>query len=180
MQEEFYRIKRLPPYVFAEVNRLKADRDKVMKSLGKFGAAETALAPDGLRIAATEGDGRHPNVQVEPAFQRGLFEIQDEGSQLAALMVGAKPGEQVLDLCAGAGGKTLALAATAPTSSAAVRAVENSTPWPADSSAPVRAARTTKTAMRGRTSVSQSPTTPSARPPTDAARACVRTSDMAP
>ncbi len=74
-------------------------------------ATETAFAPDGLRIPATHGDGRHPNVQVEPAFQRGLFEIQDEGSQLAALMVGAKPGEQVLDLCAGAGGKTLALAA---------------------------------------------------------------------
>ncbi|SDB43933.1 RsmB/NOP family class I SAM-dependent RNA methyltransferase [Bauldia litoralis] len=101
----------LRPPLDLRVNRLKADRDKVMKSLGKLGAAETTFAPDGLRIAATEKDGRHPNVQVEPAFQRGLFEIQDEGSQLAALMVGAKPGEQVLDLCAGAGGKTLALAA---------------------------------------------------------------------
>ena len=46
-----------------------------------------------------------------PAFQKGWFEVQDEGSQLAALMVGAKAGEQILDLCAGAGGKTLALAA---------------------------------------------------------------------
>ena len=50
-------------------------------------------------------------MQVEPGFQKGWFEVQDEGSQLAALMVGAKPGEQVLDLCAGAGGKTLAIAA---------------------------------------------------------------------
>ena len=43
-----------------------------------------------MRIAPTVGDGRHPNVQVEPAFQKGWFEVQDEGSQLAALMVGAQ------------------------------------------------------------------------------------------
>jgi 16S rRNA (cytosine967-C5)-methyltransferase len=64
-----------------------------------------------LRIAPVEGARRHPNVQAEEAFQRGRFEIQDEGSQLCALLVGTKPGEQVLDFCAGAGGKTLALAA---------------------------------------------------------------------
>jgi 16S rRNA (cytosine967-C5)-methyltransferase len=93
------------------VNRLKADRPKVLKALAKFAATETPFSPDGLRIAPTVGDTRHPNVQVEPAFQKGWFEIQDEGSQLAALMVGAKAGEQVLDLCAGAGGKTLALSA---------------------------------------------------------------------
>ena len=46
-----------------------------------------------------------------PAYLKGLIEVQDEGSQLAALLAGAKPGEQVLDLCAGGGGKTLALAA---------------------------------------------------------------------
>ena len=57
-------------------------------------------------------DGRHPNVQAEPAFQKGWFEIQDEGSQVAAELAGAKPGMQVLDFCAGAGGKTLALAAS--------------------------------------------------------------------
>src|SRR5262249_12768712 len=50
-------------------------------------------------------------VHAEPAFIKGLVELQDEGSQLAALLAGAKPGEQVVDLCAGAGGKTLALAA---------------------------------------------------------------------
>ena len=92
------------------VNRLKADRTKVLKALSRFGAAETPFSPDGLRIAETQGEGRHPNVQNEPAFQKGWFEVQDEGSQIAALMTGAKPGEQVLDLCAGAGGKTLALA----------------------------------------------------------------------
>jgi 16S rRNA (cytosine967-C5)-methyltransferase len=50
-------------------------------------------------------------VQVEPSFQKGWFEVQDEGSQIAALAAAVKPGEQVLDLCAGAGGKSLALAA---------------------------------------------------------------------
>ncbi len=81
------------------------------KALAQFGAAPTPHALDGLRIAPTEKDGRHPNVQVEPGFQKGWFEIQDEGSQLAALMVAAKPGEQILDFCAGSGGKTLAIAA---------------------------------------------------------------------
>jgi 16S rRNA (cytosine967-C5)-methyltransferase len=101
----------LRPPLDMRVNRLKADRDKVVKALARYGATVTPHSPDGIRIAPTEGDGRHPNVQVEPAFQKGWFEVQDEGSQLAALLVGAKAGEQVLDLCAGAGGKTLALAA---------------------------------------------------------------------
>ncbi len=56
-------------------------------------------------------DAKSPAVHAEPAYLKGLIEIQDEGSQLAALLAGAKPGEQVLDLCAGGGGKTLALAA---------------------------------------------------------------------
>ncbi len=101
----------LRPPLDMRANRLKADRDRVLKALARYGAAATPHAPDGIRVAPTEGEGRHPNVQVEPAFQKGWFEVQDEGSQLAALLVGAKPGEQVLDLCAGAGGKTLALAA---------------------------------------------------------------------
>ena len=50
-----------------------------------------------------------PAIQSDPAFIKGHVEIQDEGSQLAALLSGARPGEQVVDLCAGAGGKTLAL-----------------------------------------------------------------------
>ena len=54
---------------------------------------------------------KNPAIHAEPAFLKGLVEVQDEGSQLAALLAGAKPGEQVVDLCAGAGGKTLALAA---------------------------------------------------------------------
>ena len=56
-------------------------------------------------------DAKSPAIHAEPAFLKGFVEIQDEGSQLAALLSGAKEGEQVIDLCAGAGGKTLALAA---------------------------------------------------------------------
>ncbi|MBO0662493.1 RsmB/NOP family class I SAM-dependent RNA methyltransferase [Jiella sp. MQZ9-1] len=99
------------PPLDLRANPLKADRDKVLKALAPLGATPADLAPQGLRIAAIEGAGRHPNVQVEAGFQKGWFEVQDEGSQLAAALSGAKPGEQVLDLCAGAGGKTLALAA---------------------------------------------------------------------
>jgi 16S rRNA (cytosine967-C5)-methyltransferase len=101
----------LRPPLDMRANRLKADRGKVMKALAKFGATESRFSPDGVRIPPTTGDGRHPNVQVEPGFQKGWFEVQDEGSQLAALLTAPKPGEQVLDLCAGAGGKSLALAA---------------------------------------------------------------------
>ncbi len=99
------------PPLDLRVNTLKADRAKVLKSLARYRPAETPFSPVGVRIPPTEGDGRHPNVQVEPAFQKGWFEVQDEGSQIASVLVAAKPGEQVLDLCAGAGGKTLALSA---------------------------------------------------------------------
>jgi 16S rRNA (cytosine967-C5)-methyltransferase len=101
----------LRPPLDMRANPLKADREKALNALARFGAVATAFAPQGMRIPATVAEGRHPNVQVEPAFQKGWFEVQDAGSQLAALMVGAKPGEQILDLCAGGGGKTLALAA---------------------------------------------------------------------
>ncbi len=106
--EEAARLSDRPP-LDLRVNGLKANREKVLKALSKTGAIPTALAPDGLRIASTRGDRRHPNVQNEPAFQKGWFEIQDEGSQLAALLAGGQVVGQVLDLCAGAGGKTLAL-----------------------------------------------------------------------
>ncbi|MDN2567322.1 RsmB/NOP family class I SAM-dependent RNA methyltransferase, partial [Aquibium sp. A9E412] len=99
------------PPLDLRVNRLKAERDKVAAALMRAGAAPAALAPDGLRVPATEAAGRHPNVQADPAFRKGWFEVQDEGSQLAAVLAAAAPGEQVVDFCAGAGGKTLALAA---------------------------------------------------------------------
>ncbi|MBT1155589.1 RsmB/NOP family class I SAM-dependent RNA methyltransferase [Aminobacter anthyllidis] len=99
------------PPLDIRVNTLKADRARVIGELEGTQAAPMALAPHGVRIPPIDGSGRHPNVQAEPAFQKGWFEIQDEGSQLAAELAGATPGMQVLDFCAGAGGKTLALSA---------------------------------------------------------------------
>ncbi len=99
------------PPLDLRVNTLKATREKVLAELEETGAAATAIAPQGLRIPPIAGAGRHPNVQAEPAFQKGWFEVQDEGSQIAALLAGTAPGMQVLDYCAGAGGKTLALSA---------------------------------------------------------------------
>lgn len=93
------------------VNALKATREKVLKALGDFGAEATAWSPIGVRVPAPQGPARTPNLEAEACFQAGWCEIQDEGSQLAALLAGAGPRLQVLDLCAGAGGKTLALAA---------------------------------------------------------------------
>jgi 16S rRNA (cytosine967-C5)-methyltransferase len=92
------------------VNTLKAKREKVAASLKHLGAKLTPWSPIGLRIELG-ADARNPGVQSEEDFVKGAVEVQDEGSQLAALLSAAKPGEQVIDLCAGAGGKTLALAA---------------------------------------------------------------------
>jgi 16S rRNA (cytosine967-C5)-methyltransferase len=92
------------------VNTLQADRDKAAESLAGLKPEPARWSPFGLRIVLG-ADARSPAVHAEPAFLKGFVEIQDEGSQLAALLSGAKPGEQVVDLCAGAGGKTLALAA---------------------------------------------------------------------
>ncbi|MBB5046268.1 16S rRNA (cytosine967-C5)-methyltransferase [Rhodopseudomonas rhenobacensis] len=92
------------------VNTLKAKRDKLLGSLAHLGAKATPWSPLGLRIELG-ADARNPGIHSEEDFIKGAVEVQDEGSQLAALLSGAKPGEQVIDLCAGAGGKTLALAA---------------------------------------------------------------------
>ena len=91
-------------------NTLKAARDRLLAELEPLGAAPTPISPLGLRILPG-ADGRGASVQSEPSFQKGWFEIQDEGSQLAALMSVARGGEQILDLCAGGGGKTLQLSA---------------------------------------------------------------------
>ncbi len=99
------------------VNTLKASREKVQKALGSMGAKPTPLSPYGLRIAPPAADlqnpaARLPHIESEAAHGKGWFEVQDEASQLAALLCGAEPGMQLADICAGAGGKTLALAAT--------------------------------------------------------------------
>ncbi len=90
------------------VNLLRGTRPGAMAALAAEGiiAEPTTLSPWGLRVA-----GRRP-VTAGAAFQSGLVEIQDEGSQLVAALVGAQPGMRVADWCAGAGGKTLALAMT--------------------------------------------------------------------
>ena len=92
------------------VNTLKTDRDAAAAAISHLAPTPTRWSPVGLRIALA-ADAKSPAIHAEPAFLKGLIEVQDEGSQIAALCTGAKPGEQVVDLCAGAGGKTLALAA---------------------------------------------------------------------
>lgn len=92
------------------VNTLKAEREQVAGDLGHLSPTPTPHSPWGLRVPPGR-EGRPPSVQADPAFLEGHIEIQDEGSQLASLLAGARPGEAVLDLCAGGGGKTLALAA---------------------------------------------------------------------
>lgn len=93
------------------VNSLKATREKVLKALSRYEAAETPYSPWGVRLPPREGGARGANVEAEPGHGRGWFEVQDEGSQIAALLAGAGPRMQVADICAGAGGKTLAMAA---------------------------------------------------------------------
>lgn len=99
------------PPVDMRVNTLKASREKTLRQIARTGAKPTPIARHGMRIETPEPFARQPNVQVEEAFRKGRFEIQDEGSQIVADLVFARPGESVLDYCAGAGGKTLALAA---------------------------------------------------------------------
>ncbi|MFZ2870825.1 RsmB/NOP family class I SAM-dependent RNA methyltransferase [Zavarzinia sp.] len=89
-------------------NAVKGSRDAAMAALAEDGiiTIPTPLSPIGLRV-----DGRPP-IARSRAWRDGLVEVQDEASQLAALILGARPGERVLDFCAGAGGKTLAIAGT--------------------------------------------------------------------
>ncbi len=88
------------------VNTVKISRDML---LGQFpDASPTPISPWGIRLP--------PDTRIDdhPAFEAGLVEVQDEGSQLIALACDPKSGERIIDLCAGAGGKSLALAAVAP------------------------------------------------------------------
>ena len=91
------------------VNTLRADRDEVLAALRDAGyAAEpTPHSPLGIRL-----DAGVTGLERTALFESGAFEFQDEAAQLAALLCEAKPGMRVLDLAAGAGGKSLALAAT--------------------------------------------------------------------
>jgi 16S rRNA (cytosine967-C5)-methyltransferase len=100
------------PSLDLRANTLRAERDKVLRSLEDTQAQPCMIARNGIRISSGEGPSRLPNVTAELSFAKGWFEVQDEGSQIVADLMLAKEGEQVLDYCAGGGGKTLALAAT--------------------------------------------------------------------
>lgn len=100
------------PALDLRVNALKSSRDRVLKSLARFEPQPAAIAPFGVRLPAGARDDRTPNVQVDEGYIKGWFEIQDQGSQIVSAIIGARPGEQVLDYCAGGGGKTLAMAAS--------------------------------------------------------------------
>lgn len=89
------------------VNPLKAQRDSILQALRDLGlpAEPSAMAPHGIRVS------ERPSLARLPMLKTGEVEIQDEGSQLVAMLVDARPGDRVVDFCAGAGGKTLAIAA---------------------------------------------------------------------
>jgi 16S rRNA (cytosine967-C5)-methyltransferase len=89
------------------VNALKSSREAAEAALAHAGISfeRTPFAPLGLRLA------KKPALQNLPLFKDGLIEVQDEGSQLLAHLLGARRGEMVVDFCAGAGGKTLAIGA---------------------------------------------------------------------
>ncbi len=99
------------PTLDLRANTLKASREKVVKALDRSSAKPTRLARFGVRIPSGEGASRLPNVTAELSFQKGWFEVQDEGSQIVADLVQPAEGGQILDYCAGGGGKTLALSA---------------------------------------------------------------------
>jgi 16S rRNA (cytosine967-C5)-methyltransferase len=91
------------------VNCARTTREAMLAAFP--GAEPTRLSPWGLRLPADS------KVDQTDAYRNGLVEVQDEGSQLIALACDPQPEDKVLDLCAGAGGKTLALAAAAPSAS---------------------------------------------------------------
>ncbi|WP_457582029.1 RsmB/NOP family class I SAM-dependent RNA methyltransferase [Ensifer canadensis] len=99
------------PTLDLRANTLKSTRTKVLKALERSGAEPATIARNGIRIPAGEGASRLPNVTAELSFQKGWFEVQDEGSQIVADLAFPQEGEQVLDYCAGGGGKTLAMSA---------------------------------------------------------------------
>jgi 16S rRNA (cytosine967-C5)-methyltransferase len=89
------------------VNPIKATREGMLNALRELGLSPEAsrLAPYGIRL------NERMSLASLPMLKSGEVEIQDEGSQLVAMLVDARPGERVVDFCAGAGGKTLAIAA---------------------------------------------------------------------
>ncbi|MCF0063017.1 class I SAM-dependent methyltransferase [Dyadobacter chenwenxiniae] len=91
--------------VVIRVNTLKSDVQTVKEGFGEDGAAEIANIPNALVLK------KRQNVLNQEAFKQGFFEVQDAGSQLIAPYLDIQPGHSVIDACAGAGGKTLHIAA---------------------------------------------------------------------
>lgn len=98
----------VPGPITLRANLLRTSREALAERLCSEGV-ETR--PGTLSPLALHIEGPKPNLYGLASYQEGLFEVQDEGSQLLGLLVEARPGETVLDLCAGAGGKTLLLGA---------------------------------------------------------------------
>ncbi len=92
------------------VNTLKTIRLKALPALAEYEAVAGQHSPDSIRIPP-RADGRIKPVQADPLFLKGMVEIQDEGSQIVARLADPQAGHQVLDMCAGGGGKSLALSA---------------------------------------------------------------------
>jgi len=97
--------------VDVRVNTLKTDVARTLKALAPFDPEPSALLATAIRVAAPAASERAAPLEAAPEFEKGWFEVQDLGSQLAAARAGDMAGTQVLDFCAGGGGKTLALAA---------------------------------------------------------------------
>jgi len=93
------------------INTLKTDLERGAKAVALIGGEPAGLLGAAFRIPAPQAADRTPSVDAVPAFSKGWFEVQDLGSQIAAAVAGEIKGKQVLDFCAGGGGKTLALAA---------------------------------------------------------------------
>jgi 16S rRNA (cytosine967-C5)-methyltransferase len=94
------------PPLFLRANRLKTTPAELAERLSAEGrkAAPTALSPDGVRVEESF------SLTDSPSFQKGLFSVQDEAAQLAVAALDPTPGETVLDLCAGVGGKSAHMA----------------------------------------------------------------------
>jgi 16S rRNA (cytosine967-C5)-methyltransferase len=73
------------------VNTLKSDRETVLGALAQFGAALTSHSPVGISVPPPGSAGRQPHLESEAAHGKGWFEVQDEGSQIAAMMAGQSP-----------------------------------------------------------------------------------------
>ncbi|MBZ4329740.1 RsmB/NOP family class I SAM-dependent RNA methyltransferase [Corallococcus sp. AS-1-12] len=106
--EDFCAHLNVPGPITLRVNPARISREALAARLASEGVS---TRPGSWSPLALHVDGPRPNLYALPSLQEGLFEVQDEGSQLLGLLVEARPGETVLDLCAGAGGKTLQLGA---------------------------------------------------------------------